>query len=146
MNTSYRMRCLVIALLLTGLTACRPASEPSTQASKTTPAVTKMTPQEQSAVASLQWLNNADAARDAANELSQASTQARKVNLIAFARRGISYPGLSKEQLARIGDKVGYKFAEGSGDVIYGPTHRAMRRKLRSYAIAYNQAIFVALQ
>ncbi|MGB1010185.1 MAG: hypothetical protein ACPGVP_10705 [Thiolinea sp.] len=142
----FHTRSILPILLIVGLTACRPSTEPVSNASSTNTTTTDMKPEETAAIAGLQWLNDANPAENAANELTQANAQSRQPNLMAFAGRGISYPGLTKEQLALISDKVGHKIVEGSGDVIYGAAHREMRKKLRSYAIAYNQAIFTAVK
>ena len=163
MMNSLLLRCLVVAPVLAGLTACMSGPEPVKRATVTTgtsamettnatvtatpaptPTPQPMTAEEQEAVKQLQWLNGADAARDARNELAQAKAQERKTSVLVFVRRGLSYPGLSKVQLAKIRRNVNDKIVEGSGDMIFGPTHRAMRQKLRAYAIAYNQAIAAA--
>lgn len=136
---------LLALLIMTGLTSCQRDAKPENNSSaKAEPSA--MTPQEEKAVAVLQWLNNGNPEQDASNEFRQAGEQSRKPKLMAFAGRGLSYPGLSKDQLAATKDKVSYKIAEGSGDVIYGSAHREMRKKLRAYTVTYNQAILAAIQ
>ena len=134
--------------LLTLLAACRPDAGPvkpinHTMNNKAAPA---MNAQEQSAVAGLQWLNTANAFQDATNEINQAAAEGRQPRLIAFAGRGLQYPGITHDQLAALQGKAGYKIAEGSGDVLYGEAHRQMRQKLLAYAITYNQAIAAVIQ
>ena len=167
-------RCLIATLVLAGLTACMPSPEPVTQptvntgtsaintntganttatanrtANVATPASTptpKPIAEERKALTQLQWLNGADAARDAANEIAQAKAQNRKPMVMAFVQRGLSYPGINRVQMSKIRRKVHDKIVEGSGDMIFGPSHRQMRQKLRDYAITYNQAILAAMQ
>ena len=165
--------CLVAASVLAGLTACMPNPEPVNQptvstgtstmntnststANRTentvtptpapTPTSKPMSDEERKAVTQLQWLNSADAARDAGNEIAQSKAENRKPVILAFVQRGLSYPGLNRVQMSKIRRKVNDKIVEGSGDMIFGPTHRQMRQKLRAYAIAYNQAILAAVQ
>lgn len=157
-----------VALTITaGLSGCIPVVPPADQASSTggsgmaqpenstptpkptaaaRPAPPPMSQQEKEAVAALQWLNNADALADARKEISQARFQGGKPALMVFAQRGLSYPGLNRAQLKSIRRKVNDKIATGSGDVIFGETHHAMLRKLRIYAVTYNQAILAAVQ
>ena len=111
-----------------------------------TPTPKPMSAEERKAVTQLQWLNGANAASDAATEIAQAKAQNRKPVVLAFVQRGLSYPGLNRVQMSKIRRKVNDKIVEGSGDMIFGPTHRQMRQKLRDYAIAYNRAVLAAMQ
>lgn len=119
-----------------------PAPAPST----TPPPPPSTEAEERKAVAKLQWLNSANPQQRASSELAQAKAQGRKPAIMAFAGRGLSYPGLSPAQLAKIRRKVNDNITDGSGDTIFGPTHRNMRKKLRDYAIAYNRAIAAGIQ
>ena len=155
----YRNFCIAL-LATTALSACIPVAPPAEQTGSThmgsktmqqpadnkTTTPSPMTPQEAAAVARLQWLNNADPVADAHNEINKARFQVRKPVLMVFAQRGLSYPGLNSTQLASIRRKVNDKIVEGSGDVIYGQTHHMLRKKLRVYAVNYNQSILAALQ
>ncbi len=144
------LRCLIITPVLAGLVGCPPTPEPpasrptvNTASTSTDPvtASASMSTEEQAVVAKLQWVNTAEPQIDAKNELMHAQKENRKPLIIVFAGRGLSYPGLSKEQLQLIRRQVNDNIIEGSGDTIYGPTHRELRHKLRTYAITYNQVI-----
>ncbi|MFK8021342.1 MAG: hypothetical protein AB8B86_16390 [Pseudomonadales bacterium] len=102
---------------------------------------TTMSPREKEVVATMLWVEDADPQADAALMLKN-----DKPELMAFAGRGLSYPGLTKNQVASIKNKVGYQVAEGSSDTIYGNSHRSLRKKLREYATVYNQIIFDAVK
>ncbi len=103
-----------------------------------------MSDREKQIVKQLEWVQSADASIDARAAL-KALGQNGKPQLIAFSGRGKSFPGLSKAQYVSIKDKVTYRYAEGSGDIIFGPRHKALRQGLRDYVSEYNQTIYKAV-
>lgn len=133
---------LPIALLI-GLMGCQQVSTEDANSSTAATNNTKveMSPKEQEVVNQMLWVQSADAKADANKSLSADG----KPELIAFSGRGISFPGLSSSQYEDIKDSVTYRNAMGSGDVLFGPTHKALRSQLSDYASVYNTTIHMAL-
>ncbi len=92
----------------------------------------------------LQWVKSADPVADATAAL-EAKDSDGKLELIAFSGRGKSFPGLTKAQYESIEDHVTYRYAEGSGDIIYGATHKKLRQQLRDYVSQYNTIIYTEI-
>jgi len=139
---NYFAQCLSILFIGAVLSACNgsvKSNEPLVETSNVES--NTMSPREKEVVSTMAWVEQADPQADAALMLKSA-----KPELMAFAGRGLSYPGLTKDQVSNIESKVGYQVAKGSGDVIYGNSHRSLRRKLREYATVYNQIIFDAVK
>lgn len=130
-----------------------PLSETDSLSTKSTTIVTepmnKLTPnaemseKERDIVAKLAWLETADPVRDARLALADRSQGA--IELIAFSGRGKSFPGLTMAEYDEIKNQVNYRMAEGSGDTLYGPTHKQLRKDLRNYASIYNRTIYGSL-
>ena len=136
---------LIAAISLSGLTGCQsPKNHGQTPPAPAAPVIEKaeMSEAEKTAVGQLQWIVGRNPEQDARDALASGSP----VEIIAIAGRGLRYPGLSKQQFMQIENKVTAKVAEGSGDTIYGNTHRDLRRQLMAYATRYNQAIYAGLQ
>lgn len=147
--------CLLVVLTI-AVSSCQQATthvEETNHSKKTTNKVTNkatdkmvnktnyvMSEEEIEVVNQMQWINSADAEADAKKAL-----QNNVPELLAFSGRGISFPGLTHPQYESIKDKVNYRVAKGSGDVLYGETHRMLRVKLKSYAKTYNTIIFNTL-
>lgn len=100
-----------------------------------------MTEREREVIEKMLWVEVADPHADAKLTLEKAMPE-----LIAFAGRGLSYPGLTEKEFALIKTRVTYKVIEGSGDTIYGKMHRNLRRQLKTYAEVYNRRVFSALK
>ena len=107
------------------------------------PASEPMSQKEQEIVKTMQWVESADAKADARKSLK--NNTGSKPELIAFAGRSLSFPGLTSAQYEEIKGKVTPRYAEGSGDVLHGDTHKAMRKKLHAYASEYNAVIYSAV-
>lgn len=134
----------LIAIFAVGLAACQQTSRATTaQPSETTKVTLEMNDKEAEIVEKLRWVETADANVDARTALSAAGSG--KVEIIGFSGRGKSFPGLSKAQYAEIEDRVSYRLAKGTGDTIYGPTQKELRKKLRAYVSTYNAVIYGAL-
>ena len=139
---SFKTCCLAIVAL--GLTACQQVSSTATaQPNQTTEAVNKMDTKEAEIVAKLEWVKTANAEADARNALTMADSE--KIEIIGFSGRGISFPGLTKSQYSEIENRVTYRLTKGTGDTIYGPTQKALRKELRAYVSTYNTIIYDAL-
>lgn len=110
----------------------------NSMAKDVTSASVEMTAQEQTAVDKLLWLETADASADA----SKALLAAGKPVLLAFSGRGKTHPGLTPAQYEQVKDVVSSEYVAGMGDVIFGDTHKAMRKRARAYTKAYNAVIF----
>ena len=140
-----KLNSLFSAALVFTLMGCQQVSNEDVD----TPTVTvenpkeQMSKKEQEVVETMQWVESADAKVDAQNSLKNNTNG--KPELIAFAGRSLSFPGLTSAQYEEIKGKVTPRYAEGSGDVLYGNTHKAMRKKLRAYASEYNAVIYSAL-
>lgn len=102
-----------------------------------------MSEKEQKVVEKMQWVESADAKADAQKSLKNSTGD--KPELIAFAGRNLSFPGLTSAQYEEIKGKITPRYAEGSGDVLYGDTHKAMRKKLHAYASEYNAVVYSAV-
>lgn len=132
--------------LLGNLMGCQQVSEKSTISGATNTAKAEnikveMTPKEQEIVNKLQWVKTANAKAAAKTALSVNG----KPELIAFSGRSMSFPGLTHAQYESIKDHVTYQFSEHGGDVIYGDTHKALRKQLRGYVSEYNKIIYSSL-
>lgn len=148
MLNSLKPRNCLLAFIGLSLMACQQTSATATPAQKPTSASPQesnldMNDKEKAVVTKLEWVKSANAKDDASKALAQ--TSAQSIELIAFSGRGKSFPGLTLEEYAEIESRVTYRFAEGSGDTLYGPTHKALRRDLRAYVSEYNKIIYGAL-
>lgn len=133
-----------ITLVTLSLAACQQVSNTATaQPSETTKVTSEMNDKESEIVSKLLWVKTADAKADAQNALAAAGSG--KVEIIGFSGRGISFPGLSKAKYTEIESLVTYRLAKGTGDTIYGPTQKALRKDLRAYVSTYNTIIYDAL-
>ncbi|MEM6638625.1 MAG: hypothetical protein AAF610_01845 [Pseudomonadota bacterium] len=101
----------------------------------------RMSRKEAKAVEAMSWVEGADPVADARAALRDP----KSIELLAFASRALSFPGLSAEQYAEISKRVRYRVVQGAGDVLYGQAHRAMRRKVHAYATVYNAEIYRGL-
>lgn len=135
---------VLVTSIVFSLAACQQVSNSAvTQTSKPAKVTVEMSDREAQIVAKLQWVKTADADADARAAL--ASAGAGKVEIIGFSGRGKSFPGLSQAQYAEIEDRITYRLAKGTGDTIYGPTQKALRKDLRAYVSTYNTVIYDAL-
>lgn len=138
---------LMLGITVSSLAACQsqaPKSKPASPSAVTTGS-SGMTSKERASVDKLEWLNTGDPEQDAQVMLMKAKNSNQKPVLLAFAGRGLSYPGLSKAEYEAIKSKVSYQVAEGSGDVTRGSADRAMRKKLKAYATIYNRTIVAGI-
>lgn len=145
-STSACFLSLTLLMTASGLVACQTSeTKPESPSAKPT-GFSDMSAKERAAVDKLSWINNSNPTEAAQAVLARAQSDAnQKPALLAFAGRGLTYPGLTSAEYEAIKSKVTYRIAEGSGDVIYGNTHREMRKKLNAYATTYNQAIVAGL-
>ena len=135
----------VLAVSAVGLTGCQQMSNkaeaaPTGPTQTTENPIVNMSEKERAVVAKLDWVRTANAMQDAQKTLAKPSGE--KPEIIAFSGRGKSYPGLTAEEYSEIEPFVTFRFAEGSGDVIQGPTHKQLRRDLRAYVKTYNKAVY----
>lgn len=141
---------LIPLIFITGmLTACQQTQthnsvSKASQSSSKPDGTIVMSEKERQIVEALKWIQLADATDDAKAALKIKKPTEKPV-LIAFSGRGKTFPGLSKIQYETIKDRVTYRYAEGSGDIIFGPTHKKLRRELRDYVSEYNQIIYKAV-
>jgi hypothetical protein len=112
-------------LLLLLLTACQEGTSVD---------MTQVTPQEQSAVESLLWLQKADAAKDARQGLDRGDKR-----LLAMATRGSHIPGVAPELVSKAKSVCGVKYLPGSTDTVMGETHLKLLQAAEIYAADYNQ-------
>lgn len=139
---NYKMYLLAFSAFC--IAGCQQVSSTATaQPNETKKVAAEMTPKEAEIVKKLEWVKTADASADARNALATAGSD--KVEIIGFSGRGKSFPGLTKAQYAEIENLVSYRLAKGTGDTIYGPTQKALRRDLREYVSSYNTIIYEAL-
>ena len=96
--------------------------------------MSKVTPQEQSAVNSLMWLKNADAQKDAQKELERGDKR-----LLAMATRGTQLPGIEPELASKAKSVCGVRYLPGSTDTVMGETHMKLLQVAEDYAADYNR-------
>ncbi len=101
----------------------------------------EMSEKEQEIVAKMIWVNDADPYVDA----NAALTAKTPPEIFVFTSRSKSYPGLRPEQYLEISERTKPRYAKGAGDVLYGPNHKALRQKLKTYAKAYNRTVYTGL-
>lgn len=143
LNLKYQKTALFVFAVLS-LVACQQVSSAAdTPPSESTKVTTEMSDKEAEIVTKLQWVKTADAETDARKALASAGSW--KVEIIGFTGRGVSYPGLSKAEYAEIENLVTYRLAKGTGDTLYGPTQKALRKELRDYVSTYNRIVYDAL-
>ena len=144
MSNLKNPKSVLLSFAALSLMACQQISSTAdTPPSEPTKVTAKMTDKEAEIVAKLEWVKTADAETDAREALASAGSG--KVEIIGFTGRGVSYPGLSKTEYAEIEKLVTYRLAKGTGDTIYGPTQKALRRDLRDYTSTYNTIVYDAL-
>ncbi len=113
----------LLCLLL--LTACQEG---------TTVDMSQVTPEEQSAVESLLWLQKADAAKDARLGLERGDKR-----LLAMATRGSHLPGVAPELASKAKSVCGVRYLPGSTDTVMGQTHLKLLQAAEGYAADYNR-------
>ena len=94
---------------------------------------TAMTPEEQNAVAALNWLDNADAKADA-----KAAVTAGKTSLLSMGGRGATLPGVPTDQSAKLAEACGTDIVPGATDVVHGDTQLSYLQRAYKYAEQYN--------
>jgi hypothetical protein len=95
--------------------------------------LSQVTPQEQSAVESLLWLQKADAATDAQQGLERGDKR-----LLAMATRGSHIPGIAPELASKAKSVCGVRYLPGSTDTVMGQTHLKLLQAAEEYAADYN--------
>jgi len=96
--------------------------------------MSKVTPQERSAVESLMWLKQADAQKDAQQGLSRGDKR-----LLAMATRGSHLPGIEPELASKAKSVCGVRYLPGSTDTVMGETHLKLLQIAEDYAGDYNR-------
>jgi hypothetical protein len=96
--------------------------------------LSQVTPQEQSAVESLLWLQKADAAKDAQQGLERGDKR-----LLAMATRGSHIPGIALELISKAKSVCGVRYLPGSTDTVMGQTHLKLLQAAEQYARDYNE-------
>jgi hypothetical protein len=98
--------------------------------------MSQLSEKEKQGVASLLWLNQADAKQDA-----QAALSKNDLRVLAMAGRVPSLPGIGPELTAKAKGVCGVRMVEGSTDSVLGETHRKLLQAASDYAAAYNQIV-----
>jgi hypothetical protein len=101
--------------------------------------VSTLPPEERKAVEALSWLQDADAARDAAEARQQGD-----LRLLALAVRAPNLPGVPAEATARVERDCGIRYLEGTTDMVRGDNHLKLLQQARDYAAAYNRLMLEA--
>ena len=96
--------------------------------------MSQVTPQEQSAVESLLWLQQADAAKDARQGVERGDKR-----LLAMASRGSHLPGVPPELASKAKSVCGVRYLPGSTDMVMGQTHLKLLQAAEGYAADYNR-------
>ncbi len=96
--------------------------------------MSKVTPQEQSAVDSLMWLKQANAQKDAQQGLNRGDKR-----LLAMATRGTQLPGIEPELESKAKSVCGVRYLPGSTDTVMGETHLKLLQIAEDYAADYNR-------
>ena len=91
----------------------------------------------------LDWVDYADAVADANLAMAKGNFK-----LLAFTNKTISLPGLEvqQEELLQLEQVCGLRYLAGSGDQLTIETDMQRRKRLREYAIQYNQLMLKACQ
>lgn len=113
----------LLSLLL--LTACKEGNHVD---------MSQVTPKERSAVESLLWLQQADAAKDATQSLARGDKR-----LLAMATRGSHIPGITLELASKAKSICGVRYLPGSTDTVMGQTHLKLLQAAEGYAADYNR-------
>jgi hypothetical protein len=98
--------------------------------------LSQVTPKEQSAVESLLWLQNADAAKDARQSLERGDKR-----LLAMATRGSHIPGIAPELASKAKSVCGVRYLPGSTDTVMGQAHLKLLQAAEEYARDYNKIL-----
>jgi hypothetical protein len=98
--------------------------------------LSQVTPKEQSAVESLLWLQNADAAKDARQSMERGDKR-----LLAMAMRGSHIPGIAPELASKAKSVCGVRYLPGSTDTVMGQTHLKLLQAAEEYARDYNKIL-----
>jgi len=96
--------------------------------------MSQVTPQEKSAVESLLWLQQANAAKDAQAGLARGDKR-----LLAMAMRGSQIPGIAPELVSKAKSVCGVRYLPGSTDTVMGETHLKLLQAAEGYAADYNR-------
>lgn len=96
--------------------------------------MSQVTPKEKSAVESLLWLQQADAATDAQQGLERGDKR-----LLAMATRGGHIPGITPELVSKARSVCGVRYLPGSTDTVMGQTHLKLLHAAEEYAADYNR-------
>lgn len=96
--------------------------------------MSKVTPQEQSAVDSLLWLKQANAQKDAQQGIGRGDKR-----LLAMATRGTHLPGIEPELASKAKSVCGVSYLPGSTDTVMGETHLKLLQIAEDYAADYNR-------
>jgi hypothetical protein len=94
----------------------------------------QLSPKEKSAVESLLWLQQADAAKDAQQGLERGDKR-----LLAMAARGSHIPGIAPELVSKAKSVCGVRYLPGSTDTVMGQTHLKLLQTAQNYAADYNR-------
>jgi hypothetical protein len=91
----------------------------------------------------IHWVDYADAIADANLAIGKGNFA-----LLAFTNRTISLPGLDmrQDELVHLEQVCGFRYLAGSGDELSSETDMQRRKRLRVYAIQYNQLMLQACQ
>lgn len=96
--------------------------------------MSQVTPKEKSAVESLLWLQQADAAKDAQQGLARGDKR-----LLAMATRGGHIPGIAPELVSKAKSVCGVRYLPGSTDTVMGETHLKLLQAAEGYTANYNR-------
>ncbi|MFT4807670.1 MAG: hypothetical protein ACI9LX_000991 [Paraglaciecola sp.] len=88
----------------------------------------------------LKWLHYADPTADA-----NLAIQKQNFNLIAFAGRVTSFPGIGSES-STLQQQCGYQLLASSGDAMRSKNELSLRKQLYQYAATYNLLVAAACQ
>lgn len=91
----------------------------------------------------IDWVDYADAVAD-----TNLAIEKGDFALLAFTNRTISLPGLDikQDELVHLEQVCGFRYLAGSGDELSSETDMQRRKRLRAYAIQYNQLMLQACQ